>query len=75
MPSIEIQTIIGHTDAILASGDCSGQEWGTMVSADGLAAQRLSCPRDPRLIEYFSHVAELHAVWKPGSVWVDDDMS
>ena len=75
VPSIEIQTVIGHTDAILDAGDCSGQDWGTMVSADGLAAKRLSCPRDPKLIEYFSRVAELHAAWKPGSVWVDDDLS
>ena len=75
VPSIEIQTIVGHTDAILGSGDCSGQDWGTMVSADGLAAKRISCPRDPKLIAYFSRVAELHAAWKPGSVWVDDDLS
>ena len=75
VPSIEIQTVIGHTDAILGSGDCSGQDWGTMVSADGLAAKRLSCPRDPRLIAYFTRVAELHAAWRPGSVWVDDDLS
>ena len=75
VPSIEIQTIIGHTDAIIGAGDCSGQNWGTMVSADGLAAKHLSCPRDPRLVAYFVRVAELHAAWKPGSVWVDDDMS
>ena len=75
VPSIEIQTIIGHTDGILETGDCSGQDWGTMVSADGLAARRLSCPRDPKLIAYFTRVAELHAVWKPGTVWVDDDLS
>ena len=75
IPSIEIQTIIGHTDGIIGSGDCSGQDWGTMVSADGLPAKHLSCPRDPKLIAYFVRVAELHAAWKPGSVWVDDDLS
>ena len=75
VPSIEIQTVIGHTDDILETGDCSGQDWGTMVSAEGLAARRLSCPRDPKLIAYFTRVAELHAACKPGSVWVDDDMS
>ena len=75
IPSIEIQTIIGHTDDILGSGDCTGQDWGTMVSADGLPAKHLSCPRDPKLIAYFVRVAELHAAWKPGSVWVDDDLS
>ena len=75
VPSIEIQTIIGHTDPILDAGDCSGQDWQTMVSADGLAAKRLSCPGDPRLIAYFVRVAELHAAWKPGAIWVDDDLS
>lgn len=75
VPSIEIQTVIGHGDGFLASGDCSGQDWGTMVSADGLAARHLSCPRDPRLRAYFARVAELHAAWRPGSVWVDDDLS
>ena len=75
VPSIEIQTIIGHTDDIIGSGDCSGQDWGTMVSADGLPAKHLSCPRDPKLIAYFVRVAEMHAAWKPGSVWVDDDLS
>ena len=75
VPSIEFQTIIGHTDPILDAGDCSGQDWGTMVSADGLAAKRLSCPQDPKLVAYFVRVAELHAAWKPGSVWVDDDLS
>jgi len=75
VPSIEIQTIIGHTDAILDSGDCTGQNWGRMVSADGLAAKRLSCPRDPNLVAYFTRVAALHAAWRPGSMWVDDDLS
>ncbi len=75
VPSIEIQTIIGHTDDILETGDCSGQDWGTMVSAEGRAARHLSCPRDPKLVAYFTRVAEMHAAWKPGSVWVDDDLS
>jgi len=75
VPSIEFQTIIGHEDRFLCAGDCSGQDWGTMVSADGLAAKRLSCPRDPRLAAYFTRIAELHAAWKPGSVWIDDDFS
>ena len=75
VPSIEIQTIIGHTDEILSAGDNSGQDWGTMVSCEGKAARHLSCPRDPRLRAYFVRVAELHAAWKPGSVWVDDDLS
>ena len=46
-----------------------------MVSSDGLAAKHLPCPRDPYLIAYFTRVAELHAAWKPGSVWLDDDFA
>lgn len=75
MPSIEIQTILGHTDEILAVGDNAGQDWGTMVSCEGRAARHLGCPRDPKLRAYFVRVGELHAAWKPGSVWVDDDLS
>jgi len=75
VPSIEIQTIIGHTDAILGAGDCSGQDWGTWVGADGTVARHVSCPHDPRLAAYFAHVGELHAAWKPGSMWIDDDVT
>lgn len=75
VPSIEIQTIIGHTDGILDSGDCSGQDWGTWVGADGTVSRRVSCPHDPRLAAYFARVGELHAAWKPGSVWFDDDVT
>ncbi len=75
VPSIEIQTIIGHSDSILAAGDTSGQDWGAMVSCEGRAARHLGCPRDPKLRTYFVRVAELHAAWQPGSMWVDDDLS
>ena len=75
VPSIEIQTIIGHSDGILAAGDCSGQDWGTWVGADGSAAKRVSCPHDPRLAAYFARVGALHAAWRPGSMWIDDDVT
>ena len=76
VPSIEIQTILGHTDAIIEEeGDNSGHDWGTMVSCEGRAAKYLGCPRDPKLRAYFARVGELNAAWKPGSVWVDDDLS
>lgn len=75
VPSIEMQTIIGHTDAILASGDCRGQDWSTWVGCDGTVSARVSCPRDPRLAAYFAKVGGLHAAWKPGSVWIDDDVT
>ena len=75
VPSIEIQTIIGHTDAILGSGNCGGQNWSTWVGCDGTVSAHVSCPRDPRLAAYFARVGELHAAWKPGTVWIDDDVT
>ena len=75
VPSVEIQTIIGHTDAILGSGDCSGRDWGTWVGADGTVSKHVSCPHDPRLAAYFARVGELYAAWKPGSMWIDDDVT
>ena len=47
IPSIEIQTIIGHGDDLLGSVDCSGQDWGTMVcrqSTSPVRAIRSSSP-------------------------------
>ena len=75
VPSVEIQTVIGHTDAILDARDCSGQDWGTWVGADGTVSKHTSCPHDPRLAEYFARVGELYAAWKPGSLWIDDDVT
>ena len=75
VPSIEIQTIIGHTDEILDSGDCTGQTWSTWVGCDGTVSKHVACPRDKRLAAYFARVAELHAAWKPGSIWIDDDVT
>ena len=75
VPSIEIQTIIGHTDDLLGAGDCSGQDWDTWVGADGTVSKHVSCPHDPRLAAYFARVGELYAAWKPGSMWIDDDVT
>ena len=75
VPSIEIQTVLGHGDALLGAGDCSGQTWSTWVGSDGTVAKRCSCPSDPALCAYFVRVAELHAAWKPGSIWLDDDFT
>lgn len=75
VPSIEIQTIIGHADGLLGAGDCTGQDWGTWVGADGTAAKYVSCPHDPRLAAYFARVGELYAAWRPGSMWIDDDVT
>ena len=76
VPSIELQTVLGHTDAIIETGDFSGQCWQRMMtSCEGRSTKHIPCPRDPNLRAYFTRVAELQAAWRPGSVWVDDDLS
>ena len=76
VPSIELQTVLGHTDAIIETGDVSGQNWQyLMTSCEGRPTKHIACPRDANLRAYFARVAELQAAWHPGSVWVDDDLS
>lgn len=75
VPSLEIQTIIGHSEGILKLGDNAGQDWSRWVDCFGRSNERISCPSDPKLAQYFARVGELYAAWRPGSVWVDDDMT
>ena len=42
VPSVEIQTIIGHADDLLDSEDCTGRDWGTWVGADGTVSKHVS---------------------------------
>ena len=75
-PSVELQTVIGHTDYDVENGDHSGKNWlQTMVSCEGKAAKHIACPRDANVRAYFTRVVELHAVYRPAYFWVDDDCS
>ena len=75
-PSVELQTVIGHTDYDVETGDHSGKNWlQTMVSCEGKAAKHIACPRDANVRAYFTRVVELHAVYRPAYFWVDDDCS
>jgi len=74
-PSIEIQTVIGHTDAIASRGDNAGKTWtSTWVGWDGAVAKTIACPRAPELKAYFIRVAAIYAAWQPVTMWFDDDI-
>ena len=75
VPSVEIQTVIGHSDRFLSAQDCRGRTWSTWVGYDGAVAANIACPSDPRLAEYFTKVGEFYAAWHPGSLWIDDDVT
>ncbi len=73
-PSIQIQTTLGHGDSIAGAVDNSGKSWGGFVGRQGEVCRFCSCPRQEGLLEYFRQMAEIYSQWKPGSVWIDDDL-
>ncbi len=76
LPSLEIQAIIGHGDAITRyRDDMSGKTWRGWTGHNGIEAEQCSCPRDPALVEYFKEVGRIYAAWHPASLWFDDDVA
>lgn len=74
VPSIEMQTILGHNDTIPEqNGENTGATWVKRVEWNGTTAKYCPCPRDPVMQAYFKKVAVLHAAWHPGIIYVDDD--
>ena len=43
VPSVEIQTVIGHSDRFLSAQDCRGRTWSTWVGYDGAVAANIAC--------------------------------
>lgn len=74
VPSVQFQATMGHSDAIALRADCTGKAWGGFTGRDGTEARYCSCPRQPAFREYLVKMAEIYAEWKPGSIWVDDDL-
>ncbi len=74
VPSLQIQSTLGHGDYIGGAVDNSGKNWGGFVGRQGEECRFCSCPRQEGLLEYFRQLAEIYAQWQPGSVWIDDDL-
>ena len=75
LPSLQIQSTIGHGDVFTRYADNSGIVWQTYVSSDGTAADSLNCPRAPGFIVYMREMASTYAdAMRPYAVWIDDDI-
>jgi len=74
IPSVQFQATMGHSDAIARRADCSGKTWGGFTGRDGTESKFCSCPRQPGFKAYLVAMGEIYAAWKPGSIWVDDDL-
>jgi hypothetical protein len=73
-PSLQFQATMGHGDLISALDDCSAKNWGGFTGADGRECKLCSCPRQPGFLAYMSAMGRIYGVWRPGSVWIDDDL-
>ena len=75
LPSLQVQSTIGHGDAFTYYADNSGIVWQTYVSENGATAKSLNCFRAPGFLAYMRELASLYAAAiKPYAVWVDDDI-
>lgn len=74
IPSLQLQSTLGHSDDIIASAGASGKTWSSYVGVNGEQCRYVSCPRQKGFLEYFREVAKIYAQWHPGSVWIDDDL-
>ena len=73
-PSLQIQATLGHGDKFSALADCSAKTWGGWTGSTGVEDRLCSCPRQPGFLAYMREMAKTYAAFKPGSVWIDDDL-
>ena len=74
IPSLQLQTTIGHSDRIIASAGAEGKTWGSYVGVNGEECLYINCPRQKGFLEYMGEMCRIYAQWHPGSVWIDDDL-
>ena len=76
VPSLQIQATIGHSDGEYATalGGTGGKSWCGFTGRNGVECRYCSCPRQKGFIDYMREMSRLYAAFKPGSVWIDDDL-
>ena len=74
VPSLQIQATLGHSDRISALADTTAKAWGGFTGPDGTECKLVNCPRQPGFLKYCAEMARVYASWKPGSIWIDDDL-
>ena len=74
VPSVGFQATLGHSDAESSAAGTDGMTWSGFVGRGGTACRFCSCPRQPEFLAYMREMARLYASFRPGSVWINDDL-
>lgn len=74
VPSLQFQATLGHSDALSSCEDCSAKDWTGWTGSTGVEDRYCNCPRQPAFLAYIREMARIYASFKPGSVWIDDDL-
>ena len=74
VPSLQIQATLGHSDDTTLIEGADGKTWGGFTGRGGLECKACNCPRQPGFLAYVREMARLYAAFRPGSVWIDDDL-
>lgn len=73
-PSLQIQTTLGHGDDFTNTNYWGAKAWTGWTGSTGVEDRFCNCPRQPKFLAYIREMAKLYAAFKPGSVWIDDDL-
>ena len=74
VPSLQVQATLGHSDNLSASEDCSAKAWTGWTGSTGVEDRYCNCPRQPAFLAYVREMSRADASFRPGSVWIDDDL-
>ena len=74
VPSLQFQATLGHSDSTTAIEGAAGKTWGGFTGRGGTECRHCNCPRQRGFLAYVRGMARLYASFRPGSVWIDDDL-
>ena len=74
VPSLQFQATLGHSDGLTEIEGAEGKEWGGFTGRGGTECRYCNCPRQKGFLAYVREMARLYASFRPGSVWIDDDL-
>ena len=74
VPSLQFQATLGHSDPTTLIEGVDGKTWGGFTGRGGTECNACNCPRQAEFLAYVCEMARLYASFRPGSVWIDDDL-
>ncbi|HNX36194.1 MAG TPA: hypothetical protein PKM57_16335 [Kiritimatiellia bacterium] len=72
--SLQVQATVGHAEDVKGGKPPLHRNWKGFTDPSGYESVICNCPRDPAFLAYFTAAMKPYAAWKPGSVWIDDDL-